>query len=525
MSTHYHRSILRRRSSSALAFGLAALLAPVVVTAQPAEPPPPPPASDEPADAAADSEADATDEPPRPAAPPPRDPNEPVELSKDPLADVLRAVPGGLTPDKVAERAVATSPSVAAKRAEVAAAAAKVDQALVAYLPIVTTSFTYTRLSEVENELDVGIEIPGMDMGGFSFPVILNSFSWDTTLAVPFSDYLFRLSQAYAAASNTEQAKRLEARAEALKAGADAKVAYLGWVRATGQRAVAELAVEALEAHVEDARITLEAGLLSRADLLALEARVAQAESLAQTAAVYQSLAAEQVRTTMHAPQATLLSVGIDVLGEPPPLDRRPLAELQRIALAQRLELRALAATKRSLEEAQAATVAGYFPRLDGFAGLTYANPNQRVFPQDEKWDWTWQIGLRASWTINDTFRTLGADEEMEANLRTLDRQRSALRDGIRLTVAKAYYDAAQARSTIAAQRRAEEAAVEALRVRRDRFRAGKATSTDIIDAENAVTQARFQRIDAQVKLLVAQAQLAYAMGEGASRVPGEFDR
>jgi len=116
----------------------------------------------------------------------------------------------------------------------------------------------------------------------------------------------------------------------------------------------------------------------------------------------------------------------------------------------------------------------------------------------------------------------LGADAEVAANLRAIDHQRRALEDGIKLSVAASYYDLARASSAIAAAKRSEEAATESLRVRRDRFRLGKATSTDIIDAETAVTQARLARVNAHVDLLEARAQLAYAMGHGASRSLGE---
>jgi len=351
MSNHRRPYTPSWQSLSSQALWLAALLAPAAVGAQPVQPAPAQPtAAAEPA--AAESEPPDADRPRSEVAPAivpgvAGRGDEPVELSKDPLAEALRFRPGGLTPERVAQRAVQTSPALAAKRAQVEAAAAKLDQAFVAYFPIVTTAFTYTRLSEVENALDVGIDIPGMDTSGFSFPVILNSWSWTTQLAVPFSDYLLRLTQAYAAASETKQARRLEARAEALKVGADAKVAFLNWVRAKGARAVTEMAVESTSAHVDDARITLEAGLLSRADLLALESQLANAENLANRADAFEKVTAERVRLSMHAKPGTALTLGVDVLGEPLTVSQRPVDELQQRAIAQRLELRALAATKR----------------------------------------------------------------------------------------------------------------------------------------------------------------------------------
>jgi len=408
---------------------------------------------------------------------------------------------------------VRSSHSVAAKQAELRSAAAKVDQAFVAYFPIVSTSFSYTRLSNVDNSLDLGINVPGMDTS-FSFPVILNSYSFDAQLAVPFSDYLLRLTQAHAAASAGAEAKRLEARAAALQTAADAKVAFLNWIRAKGNRAVAELAVEQTRGHLKDAKVTVEAQLLSKADYLRLVSALAQTEQLAASLKNFESVAEAQVRLAVHLDPDKPLTMGINVLNLPSSLETRPLPELQRLALEQRVELKALDAGKRAAEQAEWLAFAGYFPRLDGFAQFTYANPNQRVFASAEpKWDPTWALGFRLSWTVNETFATLGRQAEAAGAVQAIEEQNQALRDGIQLVVAAAYQELQTARSAITAAERSEEAATEGLRVRREVFMAGRATSTDIVDAETELTRARLSRVNAHVDVLVAEAKLAYAVG------------
>ncbi|MBI4701100.1 MAG: TolC family protein [Deltaproteobacteria bacterium] len=446
-------------------------------------------------------------------APPPAAEQAPAE---DALATVLRPVPGGLGLERVAELAVKQSFGVAAKQAELRAAAAKVDQAFVAYFPVATLSAMYTRLSEVESGFKIEMPaIPGLDLSAFDFPIITNSYSLVASLAVPVSDYLLRLTQSYAAASEAAEAKRLEARAEALGVAADAKVAFLNWVRAKGQGAVAELAVDQTEAHLRDARAASAAGLLASADVLRLEAQLEQTRHLARSAGAFQQLAAEQLRTVLHLAPEAPLGLGLDVMHAGAGPEQQPLAELQRTALAQRLELGAMDATRRSLAEVQAVTRAGYFPRLDGFANFTLANPNQRYFPQAEEWNGSWEAGARLSWTINETFATRGRSAQARATVQAIEQQAAALRDGIRMSVAAAYYDAARARSAISAAERSEQAAVESLRARRLLRRAGKATSTDIIDADTTLTRTRLQRIDAHIDLLVARTRLEHAVGAG----------
>ena len=60
--------------------------------------------------------------------------------------------PGGLTSDQAAARAAQTSLDVRVKEADMLAAAADVDRALVAYYPRVTLSARYARLSPIGDQ-------------------------------------------------------------------------------------------------------------------------------------------------------------------------------------------------------------------------------------------------------------------------------------------------------------------------------------------------------------------------------------
>jgi len=433
---------------------------------------------------------------PPPAAPVPR---------PDVLAETLRPVPAGLTLEAVAEQAMATSHTVAVKRTEIEAAAAELDQALVAYFPTATLTASYTRLSPVDNTL-----------AGFAIPSVLNNYSFTAGLVVPVSDYLLRLSQAYASASKSEQAKRIEAQAEQLKVAADAKVALLDWVRAKGQRAVATMAVEQSRAHVAQTEALLEVGVAARADLLRLQAQVADAEHLERTAGVVEALAAKQLRTLLHIDDATAISSGVDVLNPPTEAPRR-LVQLERQALSQRLELKALDLNERALDEADTAAHAAYYPRVDAFANTLLANPNPRIFSQSDQFDLTWNVNVRLTWIINESFATAGATRATSARRDAVRSQKSILADAIKLEIARAHLDGERARSALLASDRKEVALEAALDAWLERYKLGKARSTDLVDAETELTRARLQRVDAHIDLLVALVRLDHAVGRPTS--------
>ncbi len=531
------------RAASALA-GLALGLSTSSVEAQPRPAQPAAPAA-QPAAPAAQPAAPAA----QPAAPAAQ-PAEPVR-APDSLGAALAARPGGLTPEEVARAAARTNPSLRARQADLAAAAARVDQAFVNYFPRLTVTATYARLSDVENEIPasqggtVATGAPGpvtvgpcpgnpaanclLDSAGnpaVSIPASattsalaslfeprLNAYSFTAALAVPISDYVFRISQGYAAASHAESASRLQAQAAELQVAADAKIAFYNWVRAKGQVVVAHEAVEQARAHVADARRTFDVGLISRADVLRLEAQVASAEQLETEARGFLAVTDEQLRIALGAPPERTLEIGIDVMAAPSQPPSASLQALQQEAFQKRLEIRALDETEYSLKEVESVARAGYLPRIDGFANLNYAMPNTRFTLEPDEFNLSWDVGVRLSWTINDTFTASGATAEARARTQAVAEQKAALRDGLRLEVASAYTDVMKATANIAAAERQLAASEESMRVRLELFRAGRATSVDVVDAETEVTRARLRQIDARVGLLVARTRLEHATG------------
>jgi outer membrane protein TolC len=455
-------------------------------------------------------------------------------------------VPGGLTPDEVGAVAARNRPMIRVKQAELRAAAARVDQAFAAFFPRVTGTAQYVRLSPLTLSFGSGALVgaanegalfvkpcPGapstgpfcvVDSAGqpagaqkFSLPVFLNQYTFQAQIAVPVSDYVLRLSQAYAAQSHGEKAKRLDLEAQTLTEAADAKVAFYNFVRARGGAIVAREAVAQAKAHLADAKQTFEVGLLSKADVLRLEAQVAGAEQAEAETNAFAALAEEQLRTVLGVDGQKPLSIGVDVMHEAPGAPAEALESAQKSAFERRLEIRALDETEFSLKEAESLARASYLPRLDAFADFTYQNPNQRVFPSHDQFDFTWDVGARLTWVVNDTFTAPAQVAEARARTEAITMQKQALRDGLRLEVASAWDDVAKSAASIEAAERGLAAAEESLRVRRELFKNGKATGVDMIDAETELTRARLNQLNARVGLAVARTKLAHATGSDAA--------
>lgn len=484
----------------------------------------------------------------------------------DRIAEALAPQPGGLTPNEVGRLALRAKPSLRVKEAELLEAAAKADQALLAFIPRLSGTASYTRLSEVKNSLGTQtvfglatgdpanpfnptlptgglvngacpapapasfscvhvFDATGKDHGtlsvtqvGFNFPVLLNSYSLAAQLAIPVSDYVLRLSHFYSAATHAETAKKFDLQAAELQAVAEAKVSFFNWVRAKGASVVATEAVNQAAAHLQDVKRIVDAGLASRGDLLRLEAQKAAAEQFAADAAAVAAVAEQALRISLGLPEDKPLAIGTDVLHDSPPADTTTLEALGQEALAKRLELRSISETERATTSLVSGARAQYLPRIDAFASATYANPNQRIFPQKDEFRATWEAGVRLSWTVNDTLAAPAAVTEAKARAAQITALKEQLLQGLRLEVASTYGDLKRAEATIDAAERGLVAAEETLRVQTELFRAGRATSVAIVDAETALVQARLQRVNARVGVLIAKTRLEHAAGRD---VPG----
>jgi len=501
--------------------------------------------------------------PPLPAEQPPTPPLQqtaPPAPAPDRLAEALAPVKNGLTPNEAARIAQKTRPSLRVKEAELKQATARVDQALLGFLPRVTVTAGYTRLSEVKNSLGGGGTgaslgslgagpvaacnlpenklIPGaicalqidpndptnpakyketpvaaVQTQGFSFPVLLNSYSFTASVAVPISDYLLRISQGYAAASHAESAKRIELEAEGYTVAADAKISYYNWVRTKAAAVVVADAVAQADAHLKDVKRAFEVGLSSKGDVLRLEAQLAAAQQTQADLDALANLSEEALRISLGLPSGKPIGIGISVLEVPTDSTNVALSALQDEAMAKRLEIRALDETEMSLKKTVSLTRAGYLPRVDAYADANYQNPNQRFFPQKDEFRFTWDAGVRLSWTINDTLTAAPAVTEAQARVVQIEAQKEAIRQGLKLEVTSAYTELKRAEANIEAADRGLVAAEEALRVQTELIRAGRATGVSLVDAEAELTRARLRRVDTRISILAAKTRLEHATG------------
>jgi outer membrane protein TolC len=505
--------------------GAAALAASAMTTAALAQTAPPAPGTAPGAAPNAPPPAPAAAAPAaRPALPDVARPNVTVGASGE-----TAPTPGGLTAEQVGQRAGATSYQAKAAEQNVSAASARAEGQWANYLPRIGLTARYTRLSDFTPPSLTGggslvgtLAPPGtlnptptVAAGGFTFPLVLDNYLTQATIAIPISDYYFRIGKAYTASTQSEEAARYDLVAARAKSYADGKIAYYTWLRARGAGGVAEQSLAVARAHLKDAENQFAVGNASKADVLRAQTQVAAAELAVDRAKSGVALTERQVRVAIHARDEEVLAPADSLEGALPdaPTNLKPLvAEAQ----GARPEIKSIDRNAESARKLADVSRAGRYPVVAGFGDVTYANPNSRRFPATSDWFATWAVGAQVTWSPNDVLTANSGGADTEARAAALDAQKSAIRDGVDLEVTQAFQGIFEADAAIASTQRQLESAVEGYRVARELFNNGRGTATTLIDAEIVLAQTRFDHLNALVDARIARTRLDHALGRDA---------
>ena len=466
---------------------------------------------------------------------------------------ILRAMstPGGLTLAEARARAIESAPSIQRAEISVRIAEAGAREARVALFPDLTLSARATYLSRVRNPplgqavtqeqrdvLNAALEglvnqtdttILQQVFGGLldgisassdvSFPFFRSQYSFDAQVQYPVTAAFLTVLPAYRAAGLAEQAARLQSDVEAQAIAMRVHETYYEHVRAVGAFNVAELALAQAEAHRDQVSAFVEAGTAARADLLRVEATVAQVRLSVAQARAGVNISARALGLLMAGPDDAIPSITIgEDLSAAPAAIGGTLDELEQAAFANRSELEALRAMSQSQELLAQSHRDSRYPQLAVQGTATLSNPNTNYFPQTREFRGTWNVSAILSWSPNTFALSQARWHRARAELERIESDHMALVDGVRLEVAQAFEQRNAARDSLAEAEIGLRAAEESYRVRFEQFQLGAAVTNDLIDAQVDVNRARLSVIDAAISLRLAHARLERATGAWAER-------
>jgi len=413
--------------------------------------------------------------------------------------------PVHLTLDEAVRRGLDASHRVAEAVARGHAAEAVVGERHASALPQLLAQGGYTRTNHVDT---FGILLPNNQLRVI-YPDIPDNYR--TRLDAQWPVYTGGRVGAL------ERAARIEATASAdeiATARADLTLeitrAYWTLVTASESQRVVDESVTRIDAHLRDVRNQLDAGLVPPNDVLSVEAQESRQRMLAIQARGARDVAESELARLVGVPPGTPLRV--DAATTAPEPSVASVDALLQQARQQRPERAALVKRMASANERTRAASAGARPTVGVGGGFDYARPNPRIFPREEAWRTSWDASINVNWPIFDGGRARSEVAEASASARALQEQLEDFDARLAVEIRQRLTDVTSARSAIGAADDAVRSATEARRVVGDRFNAGVATSTDVLDAQVALLQAELDRTQAVANAHLAEARLARAV-------------
>ena len=412
--------------------------------------------------------------------------------------------------DEAQTRAVAASHRLAEARARVAAAEATITVRQTADRAIAGLGAGYTRTNHVTEFV-----LPSpTGASRVLYPDAPDNYRTRLDLQWPIysggrPDALERAARADASAAAADVA--------AAQADLRLEVARAFWALVTS-RATADVLEQSLaraQAHVNDVRQRLSAGLVPPNEVASAEAqesrqRVLLIETRNQrdlsSAALARLIGVDLLRPIE--PAATL-----DPAAVSPAPPTEPMSGLVAEALAMRDERRALEFRIASAVEQRTAAERARWPVVAVTGGFDVARPNPRIFPRAEQWHDSWDIGIAATWSFWDGGRAR-ANASLATSAAVVTQHHLAEFDSmVALEIRQRMLEIDSGRAAVVASGDTVRAAAEARRVVSERYAAGVITQTEVIDADLALLQAELDRTRAMAGVRLAEAQLARALG------------
>ncbi len=257
-------------------------------------------------------------------------------------------------------------------------------------------------------------------------------------------------------------------------------------------------ATKAFEASLATANKRLAAGTALKTEVLDVEVRLAEARENLVRARNANALTLK-IMQNLLASEASLEDATFETPSIPVPAAN---------TVPSRPELAAAAKQREAAEAALRGARASGRPAVNAFGRYDY----------DHGWHFngetdSYTAGVEMNWNLWDGNLTRGRKREAQAALDAAIETERKLQLGIQLEVARARLALQEADQRLEVTSRASNQAAESAELTRSRFEQGLALSTQLIDAETALTAARVRRVEAESDRRVAIAALRKALG------------
>jgi outer membrane protein TolC len=313
------------------------------------------------------------------------------------------------------------------------------------------------------------------------------------------------LYNAYRIAANNYRVAGLDRQQEIRDLKLRVIEAYYGIVEAREILDVARSSAASIKAHLDVANAFFNQGMIPKNDLL--EAQVRYAESLQNV--IIAENAVRLGESGLNTLLGRSISSPVDILEDiPMPELGKSLDEAYDTALEQRPEIRVTRLQVENAEKGIRIARAGYLPNVA--ATYEYEKVGEDADVDDDD---AWTVGVGLRWNVFDGGTSHFSVARQKAVRNRINYLLQSLKDQVLLEVKNSYLSAEEARARTEVASQAIDQARENLRIQKDRYNLQVATTTNVLDAEALLGQARRNYISARADYATSLATLRSAMG------------
>ena len=320
---------------------------------------------------------------------------------------------------------------------------------------------------------------------------------------------LFHRVKEFSAAGSSAEASRADEASTRLALGEQVRVNYLRLFEAKAAVGIAQASIDQLQKQVQDAQARYNAGTITKADLLRFETAVANArQQLIQGTTL--ELTSRQALLTLLARNPEDTSVEFV---EPVDLEQQAATTvpgttdvLINQALDNRPEVTAARKQADAARSSGDAKLWALLPEVDIQAA--YANVRGQIFAPEN----SFFIGVAANWPFWSWGTRWYAAQSAQRQADAAAALHSDTRKQVAFDVSSKYVLLQQQFVAVEVAETAIASAEEAYRVTSAQVGAGTATTTDLLDAQSALTTAKLNLARAQYERAVARVQLDRAV-------------
>ncbi len=404
-----------------------------------------------------------------------------------------------LTIDEAVRLGIDYSRQLKASNAKLDIAKAKREQYWAAQIPNLTASANYTRVSD--NITPFSVTFPGAAAPFVLNPQVLNQYYFKLS-AQQIVYAGGRALNFYKSSELLEKAAQLDVIKDKLEIKNNIEAAVINLYKLQQSKLVLDENFKVFSGRLTDAKNFTASGTAIYNDVMRADLAVTQIQTSQQEINNAIETARFNLCIMLGLPTDTKIELDSSSI-----ITEKNLAVLDTYltASAARPDIAAQDLRKQATEKMVEVAKGAYLPLVSVGANLYDNRPNQRVFPPEDAFKSTWDLGVSVSYNISSLFTNKYQVNEAKANLAVADAIKEQLTDAAKMEIGASYFAYQTALEKIKLSEKTIEQTKENRRVINNRYKVQLSSIVELLDADALV-------INAQLNLesTKADAELAY---------------